>query len=132
MPIFFWSDKTTVFGVIHSGWKGTRDCITEKTIEHLHEEYPGINLHFLLGPCIRGNEYEVKEDVSQFFRVDPDSVNERNGKIYLGLERALQNRIKKKGYQLLDSEISNYSNPGYFSHRRGDTGRNLNSIRIIP
>lgn len=132
MPIFFWSPDTLLFGVIHSGWKGTRDRITEKTIDLIQEKFPGIRLNFFLGPCIRGNEYEVKEDVSEYFINDKDSITQFNGKTFLGLSIVLHNRLKYKGYSLIDSGISNYSNTSYFSHRRGDTGRNLNCIRILP
>jgi polyphenol oxidase len=129
MPLFFWSNSRLLFGVLHSGWKGTRDGITQKMINALKTQYPDIQLNFYLGPCIRKNEYEVKEDVSIFF--DKKALSFISNKIYLGLENAISFIIKENNYILEDCNISTLSHPDYFSHRGKDIGRNLNVIRFL-
>jgi polyphenol oxidase len=129
MPLFFWSTSRLLFGVLHSGWKGTRDGITQKMINALKTQYPDIQLNFYLGPCIRKNEYEVKEDVSIFF--DKKALSFISNKIYLGLENAISFIIKENNYILEDCNISTLSHPDYFSHRGKDIGRNLNVIRFL-
>ena len=126
---FFWSTNKLVFGVLHSGWKGTRDGITQKMIIALKTKYPDIKLNFYLGPCIRQNEYEIKEDVSIFF--DKKSLRFINDKIYLGLENIISFIIKENNFILDDCNISTLSHPEYFSHRGKDIGRNLNVIRYL-
>ena len=129
MPIFFWSTNKLLFGVLHSGWKGTRDGITQKMINALKTQYPEIELNFYLGPCIRQNEYEIKEDVSIYF--DNRSLKFINDKIYLGLENVISFIIKENNFTLEDCNISTLSHPDYFSHRGKDIGRNLNVIRFL-
>ena len=131
MPIYFWSENYILYGILHSGWKGTKDGITEKLIYFIKNKYPKIELKFFLGPCIRGNEYEVKEDVSIFFQNIPNSLVYQENKIYLGLEKILCSTIENNGMRLDDCGISTLSHPDYFSHRGKDIGRNLNTIRVI-
>lgn len=132
MPIFFWSQEIPLFGVLHSGWKGTRDGITNLCIQLMKNLYPSLQLNFYLGPCIRREEYEVREDVSQFFDKFEGAVVQVNEKLYLGLDKVIETIVGQSGFTYADSRISNFSDPGYFSHRKGDTGRNLNTIRILP
>jgi chaperonin GroEL (HSP60 family) len=73
-------------------------------INALKTQYPDIQLNFYLGPCIRKNEYEVKEDVSIFF--DKNALSFISNKIYLGLENVISLIIKENNYILTnDCEI---------------------------
>lgn len=131
MPLFFWSNTHPLIGVLHSGWKGTRDGITQEMIQILHSKFPKIGLQFYLGPCIRGTEYEVKEDVSIFFESYKKSTTKIQNQIYLGLEHVVKEVLEKREIPMEDCEISSLSHPDYFSHRGKDTGRNLNVIRFL-
>lgn len=132
MPLFFWSNSLPLIGILHSGWKGTRDGITQKMITHIRHIHPNIGLSFFLGPCIRGYEYEVKEDVSIYFESYKSGVINKEGKIYLGLENIIREVMNEYDTEINDSNISTLSHPDYFSHRDKDTGRNINVIRFIP
>ncbi len=129
MPIFFWSTNRPLFGILHSGWKGTRDGITQKMIDSLLKKYPEIELQFYLGPCIRQSEYEIKEDVSIYF--ETGELLFKDEKIYLGLENAISKIINKYNFSIEDSNVSTLSDPDFFSHRGKDIGRNLNVIRYL-
>ncbi len=131
MPLFFWSGTHPLIGVLHSGWKGTRDGITQEMIQILKSKFPKIELHFFLGPCIRGTEYEVKEDVSIFFESYKKSITKIQNQIYLGLEHVVKEVLEKRDIPMEDCEISSLSHPDYFSHRGKDIGRNLNVIRFL-
>jgi YfiH family protein len=132
MPLFFWSHTHPLIGILHSGWKGTRDGITQKMIAHIRHIYPSIGLMFFLGPCIRGYEYEVKEDVSTYFESFQSGIMKKEGKIYLGLENVVHEVLNECDIEIDDSNLSTLSHPDYFSHRGKDTGRNINVIRFIP
>ena len=132
MPLFFWSHTHPLIGILHSGWKGTRDGITQKMIAHIRHIYPSIGLTFFLGPCIRGYEYEVKEDVSTYFESFISGIMKKEGKIYLGLENVVHEVLNECDIEIDDSNLSTLSHPDYFSHRDKDTGRNINVIRFIP
>ncbi|TGK04104.1 laccase domain-containing protein [Leptospira langatensis] len=136
LPIFFWTGRPAVVGVIHSGWKGTLAGITEKTLGVVQKKY-GIDLelvHFYLGPYATGKNYEVGEDVASLFRKEvPNSLKlaTEPGKFLLEQKIFLTHRIKSLGVQpFLETAgvCTMNANSGYFSHRRGDTNRNLNCI----
>ena len=68
MPIFVYTEKPTlVFGVLHSGWKGTG--ITQGAIEILQNEFGCAvkDIHFLLGPHIRDCCYTVDKERAEYF-----------------------------------------------------------------
>ncbi|TGJ99238.1 peptidoglycan editing factor PgeF [Leptospira semungkisensis] len=136
LPIFFWTGRPALVGVIHSGWKGTLAGITEKTLGIVQKKY-GIDLelvHFYLGPYATGKNYEVGEDVASLFRKEvPNSLKPASepGKFLLEQKTFLTHRIKSLGVQpFLETAgvCTMTANSGYFSHRRGDTNRNLNCI----
>ena len=76
MPIFLYEPHTGVFGILHSGWKGTgivKDAIekAEKVYGAKHE-----NFYVVMGPHIHDCCYTVDEERAQYFRVNftPDCV----------------------------------------------------------
>lgn len=89
MPIFLFEKKTGVFGVLHSGWKGTgivRDAIekAEKTYGAHREDFCVV-----MGPHIHDCCYTVDEERAQYFRVNftPDCVtpvDQTEGIIFAG------------------------------------------------
>lgn len=136
MPIFFWTGRPALVGLIHSGWKGTLAGITEKTLDAARKKYQ-IDLelvHFYLGPYATGRHYEVGEDVASQFRKEvPNSLKPgpEEGKFLLEQKIFLTERIKKLGIQpfLETAGVCTMAEGSkFFSHRKGDTGRNLNCI----
>jgi len=69
VPIFVWSEKRSLIGVIHAGRRGTLSKIVLRFVEKIQKE--GISSHRLrysLGPSIGKCCYEVSEDVLNEFR----------------------------------------------------------------
>ena len=69
VPILLIDEEKKVGAAIHSGWKGTYNSITKKTIEALIEEYDVNvdNISAYIGPHIRQCCYEVSEDLKEKF-----------------------------------------------------------------
>ena len=68
IPLFLYEDKTGLFGLIHSGWRGTVSKIAINSIKVMIQN-GGNPLHIraVIGPSICQNHFEVKNDiVSQF------------------------------------------------------------------
>lgn len=67
MPIFVYDDSNGMFGVLHSGWKGTG--IVFQAINKAKQIYNSKieSLHFILGPHIKHCCYLVDEQRAQFF-----------------------------------------------------------------
>ncbi|MCH5291059.1 MAG: polyphenol oxidase family protein [Treponema sp.] len=78
MPIFLYEPAAGVFGVLHSGWRGTG--IVRDAIERAEKVYGARRERFsvVLGPHIRSCCYTVDEERAQYFRVNftPDCVTE--------------------------------------------------------
>ena len=77
MPIFIYEPESGVFGMLHSGWKGTG--IVENAIEVAEKKYGAKRSSFcvVMGPHIHECCYTVNEERAQYFRVNftPDCVS---------------------------------------------------------
>src|SRR5574344_45175 len=76
MPIFLYEQKTGVFGVLHSGWKGTG--IVRDAIEKAEKAYGAKRENFcvVMGPHIHDCCYTIDEERAHYFSVNfsPDCV----------------------------------------------------------
>jgi len=68
MPIFFYGSSENVFGVLHSGWKGTG--ISIEALKTIKGELKGdlSSFEFILGPSIGPCCYEVDSERAELFR----------------------------------------------------------------
>lgn len=124
-------------GVIHAGWRGMDARIIEKTLRRAAwSDAAELELACATGPCISGESYEVDADVAARFQ----SKRPRGGgKFLVDLPAEAQLQIAAFEAGLRDAGRSlttrwmpelfadNYQeHDRYYSHRRGDAGRNLN------
>ncbi len=67
MPLFLYNYKTGVYGIVHSGWKGTG--IISNAIELAIKQYGGVADDFLviIGPHIHDCCYIVNEERAKYF-----------------------------------------------------------------
>ena len=129
VPVFIYDTKQHALGAVHSGWKGTQLDITGKTIDLMKEVYGSRpeDLKIWIYPSIGPESYEVNEDVARHF---PNERIERDGKIFVDLWQSIESSILNRGVNkknIFNKRICNRQNTSdFFSHRFGDTGRNLN------
>ena len=111
MPVYLYEPQTGVFGIVHSGWKGTG--IIVDAIKLAEQEYGACTENFcvVLGPHIRSCCYIVNEERARWFSENftPECVvpleegvevdwNTGGGPLYrLSLEKANLAAIKKAG-----------------------------------
>ncbi len=155
LPIFFHSNsqnKEIFVGIMHCGWRGIYRGIIQNTMGLLYhliekmifenkiqkkniEELIGYPIMIFLGIYIPEKIYEVGKEVADLFPFQ----HYHNGKYYLDLwknsEYILSSLKISNKFQI--SDPFNYLNgeqtkifENFFSHRRGDTNRNLNVIFI--
>lgn len=69
VPIILVDEKKQVAAAVHSGWKGTFNSITLKTIEKFKNEYncDASDIKAYIGPHIRKCCYEISEELKKQF-----------------------------------------------------------------
>ena len=68
IPLFLHDEKTGLFGLIHSGWRGTVDEIAINSIKKMIQNGSNpLHIRAVLGPSICKNHFEVKNDIVSKF-----------------------------------------------------------------
>ncbi|OCB00944.1 peptidoglycan editing factor PgeF [Clostridium beijerinckii] len=101
VPVILVDEEKKVTAAIHSGWRGTFESITLKTIDKMKNEFGSDvrNIKAYIGPHIRKCCYEVSEDLKQKFIEKKDTINEKelfNGN-NLNLEACIIDDLRKSG-----------------------------------
>ncbi|HPI19038.1 MAG TPA: peptidoglycan editing factor PgeF [Candidatus Kapabacteria bacterium] len=133
--ILLYDRENEVIAAIHSGWKGTMQNITQKTISKMAYEYnsKAENMLAYLAPCGSACCYEVKYDVAKYF---PNSVKQISESQYLlDLKNEIKYQLSASGVLLENIEISKdctICNTEYHSYRRDkeNAGRAVAFISI--
>lgn len=132
VPVFIADPVRRAVGLLHAGWRGTAAGVGESGMVALGEAFgskPG-DLTVHLGPAICGECYEVGPEV---FRAlgEPTPATPRP----IDLRRAIRRRVigsgVRAGQVTVSGECTRCGDGSYFSHRRGDTGRQRAFIGIL-
>lgn len=100
VPVILVDDKKKVIAAIHSGWKGTFNSITKKTVERLVKEFDTDvkNIKVYIGPHIRQCCYEISEELKDKFI---DKMNLPKERLFdgrrLNMEVCIENDLIKCG-----------------------------------
>ena len=125
MPIFFADKNKNFFGVVHAGWKGLAEGIIENSIELLiNEGFRLDSVKVLIGPSIRQDNFEVKNDVADLF--DDRFSTLKDGKIFLSLQKIAMSKLSVYNiHDVMDVEECTYNTPAYYSYRRNKTEKRM-------
>lgn len=140
VPVLIYDKKQHIICAIHSGWKGTVQEITKKTLEVLiNEENCNPNdLYAYIGPAIDFFSYEVGQDVideikQMSFDTSAFIIPKENNKYLIDNKGLNLEMLKNAGID--DAHIFVHHADTYeqeddfFSYRKNkDTGRNLTFI----
>lgn len=101
LPIYISDPVSGVFGILHSGWRGTG--ILEAAVTVLKRRFsssPG-NIQVLLGPSIGPCCYAVEEERAAYFRENwgEQCVQERGEKSYVDLQQANTAILRRQGIE---------------------------------
>ncbi len=107
MPVFFYSRSASVFGVLHSGWKGTGISIEALNLIQKKVSVSPQDFEFILGPSIGSCCYEVDRERGGLFRslygsdsvrvIETEDGNRAETKWFLDLRKANMNLLEQKG-----------------------------------
>jgi YfiH family protein len=121
---------------VHAGWRGTADGILPRAFEALDAlGFPATECLVHLGPAICGPCYEVGPEVFQAMGQTAPS----SGRGCLDVRAVLAHQATVAGVRQVTG-VPNASASActccqpdqYFSHRGGDTGRQLGVIALLP
>lgn len=129
VPVFACDPVNRIIGAAHSGWKGTKLAISAKLVREMKKKFNSspADIRIFILPSIGPESYTVNDDVARFFS---GYVNIRKNTIYLSLWDHIEDSLTAEGISrenIFNHRICNHIRNGdFFSHRKGDIGRNLN------
>lgn len=133
--IFLYDKIEKVVAGIHSGWKGTTQEITKKTLEQLRCEFDSEpeNLFVYIAPSISQSNYEVGKEVAEKF--NEKYLIPKGEKYLLNVAQANYDMLVDFGIpknQIEKSELCSYSADYLHSFRRdkNNSGRAFGVIGI--
>lgn len=122
VPVFI-AHPSGAIALLHSGWRGTASRIVERGIDALaHRGFPAGELRVHTGPSICGKCYEVSAEVyAQLTGRDPGRPTT------VDLRDLIAGHARAAGVRHISTTDSctRCDNDRFFSHRAGDTGRQL-------
>ena len=143
VPLLIYGKRKNMIAAIHVGWKGAFKGIIKKVINFmLKNGCKKDDIIAALGPCIKQNNYNVKEDFQKKF-IKKDKKNKiffkkKKNMIYFDLPNFVISQLKSIKITNIDSiNIDTFDKKNnFFSARRSlrlkhdDYGRNISIIMI--
>jgi hypothetical protein len=150
VPILLYDPECRVVAAIHSGWKGTVQRISQKTLFLMKQEFGCCpeNIRAALGPAIGPASFQVGEEVVQFFKEQNFPLDEiwsfRPGFSSVPMVDGHHIDLFKANRWLLEEAgvpaaciqvagIDSYTDPAFYSARNEgmDCGRTISSIKLV-
>lgn len=125
LSVFIYDHRTPSIGLVHAGWRSSRDNIVGKTVKLMQEKFNTEvkDLSVSFGPAIGSCCYTVREDFTDFF---PSDLIKRNNHYYLDLVRINKKQLLDLGVKeknIFDSQIcTSCRNEEFFSYRKEGSG----------
>jgi len=142
-PILIHDDDKKMIAAIHAGWKGAYKDIIKKVVNFMIKKgCTPQNITAAIGPCISGDNYEIKNDFKKKF-IKKDKKNfiffkKTKDKNYFNLNKYIYFQLESldiKKIDIINKDTFNAKN-NFFSARRSisysenDYGRNISIIMI--
>lgn len=150
VPILLYDPECRVVAAIHSGWKGTVQRISQKTLFLMNQEFGcrPENIRAALGPAIGPASFQVGEEVVQFFKEQNFPLDDiwtfRPGHSDIPMADGHHIDLFKANRWLLEESgvpaaciqvagIDTYTDPTFFSARNEgiDCGRTISFIKLV-
>jgi len=142
-PILIYDNNREMVAAIHAGWKGAYKDIIKKVVKFMIKKGCSTkNIIAVIGPCISGDSYQVREDfIKKFIKKDKKNIiffKKNKNKNYFNLKKYVHSQLKSldiKKIDNIDKDTFNAKN-NFFSARRSisrnenDYGRNISIIMI--
>ena len=143
VPILLYDNKRNMIAAVHAGWKGAFKGIIKRVINFMLKKGCQKNsITAAIGPCIRQNSYNVREDFrKKFLKKNIKNkifFKERKKTIFFDLPSFIKSQLKSNKIEKIDTiNIDTFvKKNNFFSARRSlglnhdDYGRNISIIMI--
>lgn len=127
VPVFI-AHPAGAAAIVHSGWRGTEARIAVAAIGRLAElGFPPSELVMHCGPAICGRCYEVSADVASRL-----TGRAANGPQRVDLRALIAEHAEAEGVRRISvsERCTQCDNDRFYSHRAGDTGRQLGVLLL--
>jgi hypothetical protein len=150
VPILLYDPTHRVVAAVHSGWKGTVQRISQKTLFTMNQEFGcrPEDIRAAIGPAIGPASFQVGEEVVQFFKEQGFPLDDiwtfRPGHSDVPMVDGHHIDLFKANRWLLEEAgvpaaciqvvgIDSYTDPTFFSARNEgmDCGRTISFIRLV-
>jgi polyphenol oxidase len=133
LSVFLFDPVTPAVGLVHAGWKGTKERVTACTVDAMKKEFNSKpqDLYAAFGPAIRNCCYEVEDEFRGFF---PQDVAEKDGRLFFDIASANRRALLDSGVtaaNITDSGICTFSNMAEFFSFRGQADASGRMISVI-
>lgn len=135
LPVFLYDAQKHVIGLVHAGWRGTRERIAAKTIKFMQDKFNTNpeDLYAGFGPAIRQCCYEVGREFNDFFNF---GIKITAGRYYLDLVAINKRQLLDLGIRqenILDQNICTVcQNDRFFSFRKeGAASGRIMSVMML-
>lgn len=134
LPVFLYDPARRGIGLLHAGWKGTREGIAAQAVSMMNRKWGthANELKAAFGPSIRSCCYEVGEEFKEYF---PDRIAGREGRCYFDLPAENKRQLLQAGVleeNISDSGACTCCDKRYFSYRReGKQAGRIISLMMI-
>ena len=122
LSVFLYDSKTNSAGLVHAGWRSSRENILGETLRLMQEKFntEARDLYAGFGPAIRDCCYEVGRDFTGLFA--PEYIINRANRYYLDLAGINKKQLLVLGVKdknIFDSKICTAcNNEEFFSYRK--------------
>ncbi len=126
VPISLVDPQLQRVALLHGGWRGTAAGIVENGVDAMGSDPTRLHAH--LGPAICGRCYEVGPEVHQGLGLDVPA-----GNAPVDLRAVQARRLIDAGVAAERISVSEWCvqhDDGFFSHRAGDTGRQVGILGV--
>ena len=139
IPILLYDKENKILALVHSGWKGTLNNITIKTINKMIDTYntnPN-NIVAYLYPSIRKCHFEIEDDVYKLFKDKITNINiyttKKENKYYIDLQKIVIDSLQNIGVNKIhDSNVCTYCHHDkFYSYRYNHTDKRNYLIAMI-
>lgn len=142
IPVLFFHNQSRLWGAVHCGWRGLKLKLFSETLkkvttmeENSKAALKKEDFRFIVGPHIFEKHYETQSDVYGQFSPEFSAETAVEKKRNLNLQKILKSEMAECGLddkQIVCINDDTYLSDFFFSHRKGDKGRNFNVIFFVP